>query len=167
MACADSKKREHVLSLTLPLDYPSSSPVVSAHLPENFELPVSMGGALSLSELVGSFEARLKDFELLWDVLDDIDAHCPLQQPQSKMRFVPSAIRAGVSTNGCVTVESSATGVTLYILYRLAPGRPTILGEKLLVLPSAGEGARFRPRHRPGYAPRRANRSPKCWRLSL
>jgi len=82
--CEDSAKRAHTLSISLPLDYPVSLPTIHALLPESFEPFASDESAnVSLLDVVARFELRLKDFELLWNVLDDIDTNCQVVEPEN------------------------------------------------------------------------------------
>lgn len=88
VSCEDAAKRRHNLSIYLPLDYPTSPATVHALLPESFE-PFATDEApssVSLLVVVERFEQRLRDFELLWNVLDDIDANCQVVEPENPTR---------------------------------------------------------------------------------
>ena len=97
----DAAGRGHVLGLALPPDYPRSPPrVTTAALPGTapFELawPSSdasssdassaTSGAASLAGALSQFRAALARHQLLWDMLDDLDAHAWVLEPKNPAR---------------------------------------------------------------------------------
>ena len=80
LSVEDAAGRAHCLTLFIPPDYPRSPPRARVALPAPFELrwPAdATGGAPphSLSTALAQFRAALTRHQLLWDMLDDIDAH--------------------------------------------------------------------------------------------
>lgn len=83
----DAGNREHTLSLRLPPNYPQSPPTALAALPEPFALRWDATCAnAGLCSALAQFERRLRDFQPLWDALDDIDAHCRVLEPERPTR---------------------------------------------------------------------------------
>jgi E3 ubiquitin-protein ligase FANCL len=91
---ADARGRPHELRLTLPPEFPAAPPlVVSADLPAPLPPPPpaapkapATSGNSSLGEAVARFEAALAQHQLLWDELDDLDAHAWVLEPQQPTR---------------------------------------------------------------------------------
>ena len=80
LALRDSEGREHALALTLPPDYPRAAPRTRAALPAPFDViwprDAAMGRPVhSLRAALDKFGLELAKHQVLWDMLDDIDAH--------------------------------------------------------------------------------------------
>lgn len=76
----DVAGREHIITITLPSDYPKSAPSTRTALPAQFEvtwpLDVTSGKAVySLNQLITQFKLELDKYQALWDVLDDLDTN--------------------------------------------------------------------------------------------
>ena len=76
----DAAGREHAIVLALPSDYPRSAPRVRTTLPSAFDITwphdVATGSPLySLNAAMELFGVELAKHQLLWDMLDDIDAN--------------------------------------------------------------------------------------------
>ena len=72
--------RDHTLTLQIPEDYPRSPPIAQASLPAAFELrwpSHADNGASSycIAAAIAQFQAALTQYQLLWDMLDDLDSH--------------------------------------------------------------------------------------------
>ena len=85
----DEAQRAHVLHLSLPPDYPASPPRAEAALPAPFELQwAAEQQRFSVRGAMLQFEAALGRHQLLWDMLDDLDAHTWVLEPQHPTRDV-------------------------------------------------------------------------------
>ena len=83
----DEAQRAHVLHLSLPSDYPASPPRAEAALPAPFELQwAAEQQRFSVRGAMLQFEAALGRHQLLWDMLDDLDAHTWVLEPQHPTR---------------------------------------------------------------------------------
>mmetsp|Transcript_16385 Transcript_16385/g.53374 ORF Transcript_16385/g.53374 Transcript_16385/m.53374 type:complete len:285 (+) Transcript_16385:80-934(+) len=82
LSVADAAGRAHTLRLRLPVSYPAQPPVPSAALPSPFELRWPSGEIPSLAGAVGQFRAALRWHQMLWDELDDLDAHAWVLEPK-------------------------------------------------------------------------------------
>lgn len=86
----DEAGRTHALRLSLPPDYPRSPPKADAALPAPFELqwPADRSGQArhSLQAVIQQFRAALSKHQLFWDILDDLDAHTWVLEPQNPTR---------------------------------------------------------------------------------
>lgn len=77
---ADAAGREHTIALRLPPDYPRMAPIARTSLPVPFSItwPRDRGTGRcvhSLGGAVGAFRKELERHQVLWDMLDDLDAH--------------------------------------------------------------------------------------------
>ena len=83
----DKAHRAHVLHLSLPSDFPASPPRAEVALPAPFELqwPADQQ-RFSVRGAMLQFEAALGRHQLLWDILDDLDAHTWVLEPQHPTR---------------------------------------------------------------------------------
>ena len=85
----DEAQRAHVLHLSLPPDYPASPPRAEAALTAPFELQwAAEQQRFSVRGAMLQFEAALGRHQLLWDMLDDLDAHTWVLEPQHPARDV-------------------------------------------------------------------------------
>lgn len=82
----DDAGREHVVSIELPLDYPTAAPKAVASLPEQFRLAGWSRGTSTLSSVLTQFRAAVARFQALFDALDDIDANCWVLEPERPLR---------------------------------------------------------------------------------
>ena len=83
----DEAQRAHVLHLSLPSDYPASPPRAEVALPAPFELQwAAEQQRFSVRGAMLQFEAALGRHQLLWDMLDDLDAHTWVLEPQHPTR---------------------------------------------------------------------------------
>ena len=82
----DAAGRCHVLGLALAPDYPRTPPRATVALPEPFELRWTSDGTPSLATALAQFRAALARHQLLWDQLDDLDAHTWVLEPKQPTR---------------------------------------------------------------------------------
>jgi E3 ubiquitin-protein ligase FANCL len=82
----DGGSREHTVSVTLPLDYPSAAPCVAGALPEQFRLTSWRRGSSTLSTVLAQFSDAVARFQCLFDALDDIDGNCWVLEPERPLR---------------------------------------------------------------------------------
>eukprot|EP00752_Nemacystus_decipiens_P010918 g9703.t1 len=81
----DAHGREHVFAVSLPSDYPHSPPICSVDLPTTLDLRWSPGQS-SLSTVLEQFRQALVPFLRLWNVLDDLDHHTWVLEPEKPSR---------------------------------------------------------------------------------
>uniref|UniRef100_A0A0E0GT61 FANCL C-terminal domain-containing protein n=1 Tax=Oryza nivara TaxID=4536 RepID=A0A0E0GT61_ORYNI len=67
----DDQGRNHLLEITLPMNYPSSPPCLVADVPYLPELQWSKGSRLK--DVVCQFQEHLKILQDYWSIMDDID----------------------------------------------------------------------------------------------
>ena len=84
----DTARRAHVLTLSLPPDYPARSPVARAALPAPFELRWAPGERPSLAAAAAQFRGALAAHQSLWDELDDLDREAWVLEPKHPTRDV-------------------------------------------------------------------------------
>ncbi|CAM9595387.1 unnamed protein product, partial [Hapterophycus canaliculatus] len=77
--------REHVFTVSLPSDYPQRAPICSVDLPTHLDLRWSPGES-SLATVLEQFREALGPFLQLWDVLDDLDQHTWVLEPEKPSR---------------------------------------------------------------------------------
>ena len=100
----DTAGREHILALSIPPDYPRSPPTPRVSLPAPFELRAATaassssssssaaatssadGKLYSLSSALSQFRQALARHQLLWTMLDDLDAHTWVLEPKRPTR---------------------------------------------------------------------------------
>lgn len=82
----DEGRRFHILSVTLPLDYPAASPRVSASLPDEFRVTSWSRGQSCISSVLSLFRVTVARYQSLFDALDDIDANCWVLEPERPLR---------------------------------------------------------------------------------
>lgn len=73
IASKDSKNRAHVLSVTLPPDYPKVAPLCLADLPHPMEELKWDPESSTLLSVQQAFVSSLSQYQKLWDELDDLD----------------------------------------------------------------------------------------------
>ncbi|KAG5177285.1 WD-repeat region-domain-containing protein [Tribonema minus] len=84
---SDAAGRHHVIGVTMPPDYPRTAPTCVADLPAPFALQWRAGQS-SLADVLGQFRAALAPFLPLWEVLDDLDAHTHVLEPEHRSRAI-------------------------------------------------------------------------------
>ena len=83
----DGAGRGHTLGLVLPADYPYSPPKARVSLPSPFALRwLAPAATQSLATAIEQFQAALARHQLLWDMLDDLDAHTWVLEPKKPSR---------------------------------------------------------------------------------
>lgn len=82
----DEAGRFHVLSVALPLEYPTAAPKVTASLPEEFSVTSWSRGSSGLSNVLVQFRVAVARYQSLFDALDDIDANCWVLEPERPLR---------------------------------------------------------------------------------
>lgn len=82
----DGGRREHVLSLKLPLSYPLDQPTTMASLPEQFVLSQWQRGSSGLADILQSFREAVDRFQPLFDALDDLDSKAWILEPERPLR---------------------------------------------------------------------------------
>jgi hypothetical protein len=111
---SDTARREHLVSVRLPLDYPFSPPICSASLPTAVELrwrapssssssssysfsssssvtkpktsSSSSSTSSSLADIATHFEKALEKFQNVWNELDDLDSNLWIIEPENPQR---------------------------------------------------------------------------------
>ncbi|CAM9824218.1 unnamed protein product [Ectocarpus sp. 12 AP-2014] len=81
----DAAGREHVFAVSLPSNYPHSPPICSVDLPTHLNLRWSPGQS-SLATVLEQFREALTPFHELWNVLDDLDEHTWVLEPEKPSR---------------------------------------------------------------------------------
>lgn len=83
----DGAGRGHTLGLVLPADYPHSPPKARVSLPSPFALRwLAPAATPSLATAIEQFQAALARHQLLWDMLDDLDANTWVLEPKKPSR---------------------------------------------------------------------------------
>ncbi|PNF36196.1 E3 ubiquitin-protein ligase FANCL [Cryptotermes secundus] len=80
----DQAGRNHILRLSLGMNYPSSPPVIQADLPE--ELIGNMKKSSSLPTIYKSFVQQVAALQRFWEVLDEVDHKCWVIDPDNPTR---------------------------------------------------------------------------------
>lgn len=89
----DAAGRSHTLALVLPAEYPHAPPRARVSLPVPFEViwpsaeattaaPPSAPLTATLTGVITQFRAALARHQVLWDMLDDLDAHAWVLEPK-------------------------------------------------------------------------------------
>jgi hypothetical protein len=86
LAINDASNREHVLALHVPASYPAHAPACRSQLPLPFAPTWRYGGCLS--DITAQFSTALGQFQDLWDILDDLDAHTHVLEPEKPSRDI-------------------------------------------------------------------------------
>ncbi|KAG8471081.1 hypothetical protein KFE25_009502 [Diacronema lutheri] len=89
LALTDAAGRVHECWVRLPHDYPASAPEARFALPLDFDIvwPAAAGASrFRLATLVEQLSAELGRHQRTWDLLDDIDAHTAVLEPQAPTR---------------------------------------------------------------------------------
>jgi len=86
LAIQDNAEREHLISLHVPASYPAHAPACRTQLPLPFAPTWRYGGCLR--DIVAQFSAALNHFQDLWDILDDLDAHTHVLEPEKPGRDI-------------------------------------------------------------------------------
>jgi E3 ubiquitin-protein ligase FANCL len=97
--------------MTFPREYPNSAPQCFAHLPEdsNFSLHSSWNPKSStLSDVLKYFGSRLERYQEVWDMLDDIDTHLWVLEPEHPTR-AQTMRRVAVVKRVSLIIELSST----------------------------------------------------------
>jgi E3 ubiquitin-protein ligase FANCL len=84
LSTTDSSNRTHILSVVLPREYPDAPPQVYAALPEQFNLKWSPG--VTLASMLDQFRNALRQYEAVFDMLDHLDSHCWILEPEHPIR---------------------------------------------------------------------------------
>lgn len=91
----DAAGRKHLMSLTLPADYPRSAPAIATALPEVLELPWSP--ATSLRDVYAVFVAAVSRYQVPWDA------------ELERVRLIYMVLICFLTTRGCGTCWLSCT----------------------------------------------------------
>lgn len=99
----DSKQRPHLLRLQFPT-VPPFTPAVDASLPRGASEPPRTE---SIASIITWFQEELERFQKVWDVLDDIDAHCWVLEPESPDRAaLTRRVALGLHMSLDITVDA-------------------------------------------------------------
>ena len=83
----ENKKLKEESKFNVSTDYPASSPHADAALPARFELQWAADQhTYSVRGAIAQFRAALGRHQLLWDMLDDLDRHAWVLEPQAPTR---------------------------------------------------------------------------------
>lgn len=80
----DAAGRRHVARVSLPLAFPEQAPEVRAEVPAPLKVRWHRGA--SLLDVVEQFQHELGRYQDAWAVLDDLDAHAWVLEPESAAR---------------------------------------------------------------------------------
>ncbi|KDR06870.1 E3 ubiquitin-protein ligase FANCL isoform X2 [Zootermopsis nevadensis] len=80
----DQAGRNHILNLSLGMNYPSSPPVIHADLPEQLVRNIKTGS--SLAAIYKSFVQQVSGLQMFWEVLDEVDRECWVIDPDNPTR---------------------------------------------------------------------------------
>eukprot|EP00743_Colponemidia_sp_Colp-15_P008889 GILK01009699.1.p1 GENE.GILK01009699.1~~GILK01009699.1.p1 ORF type:complete len:368 (-),score=36.96 GILK01009699.1:22-1125(-) len=81
----DSAGREHILKMLFPSDYPNSPPTCICDVPIAPE-EVQWNGSCSLNHIIRHYQRVYERYQDLWLVLDDIDRHTWVLEPEKPSR---------------------------------------------------------------------------------
>jgi E3 ubiquitin-protein ligase FANCL len=84
LAAHDTARRPHTLQVEFPPNYPEAAPRCRSALPRAFTPQWKAGFALK--DIVRQFEAALEQYQDVWDVLDDLDIHTWVLEPERPTR---------------------------------------------------------------------------------
>lgn len=82
----DARGREHTVAIYLPAGFPASPPQCSCALPAAVALVWPAGGRGSLRTVLEQYAEALNLYQDLWDILDDIDQHTWVIEPEHPTR---------------------------------------------------------------------------------
>jgi len=85
IASIDSKSREHLLVVSLPVDYPASAPQVQAELPIPWSIQWSADCG-SIASVVQQFDLLLASLQPFWDAMDHLDQAMYVVEPLQPSR---------------------------------------------------------------------------------
>jgi E3 ubiquitin-protein ligase FANCL len=136
----DAAGRRHALRLTLPRGYPAAAPLAAADLPAPFAPRWGPGAALA--DALVQFKAALAGHQMLWDSLDDLDAHAWVVEPAAPRRAdAHRRLALGGHATLALTLDVSDPG---------APPEFRLMGPDAAVAPLRAALAAARPRWRRG-----------------
>ncbi|EKX39334.1 hypothetical protein GUITHDRAFT_143539 [Guillardia theta CCMP2712] len=124
-AVEDAAKRSHVVEVDLNMSYPHDPPVCRGATPIPFILRWRDG--YTLRNVIEQFEEHLHQFQLLWDVLDDIDQHSWVLEPSVATRDLASR-RIAIGNHCSIQVD-------IPILNPLSVPEVRFLGADSVILP--------------------------------
>jgi E3 ubiquitin-protein ligase FANCL len=81
-AVRDEAGREHRLEVELMPDHPRTAPVCTTDLPQALALRWDPAQPSTLADVVRQFEEALRGYQALWAVLEDIDRHTWVLEPE-------------------------------------------------------------------------------------
>jgi len=81
----DSAAREHAITLTMPPDYPASPPLGSADLPVTLTINWNRNTG-SIAHVIGQYEKTLEKFQDFWSIMEHIDQHTWILEPEHPNR---------------------------------------------------------------------------------
>ena len=84
LAIDDEAGRQHHVEFSFPADYPARAPDMRVATPRPFMLHWERGS--SLRDAVSQFKGFLSAFQRFWDVIDDIDQHLWVLEPERPSR---------------------------------------------------------------------------------
>ncbi|XP_024362240.1 uncharacterized protein [Physcomitrium patens] len=100
----DEAKREHLVQIQLSSDYPEREPSCNADLPIAVEVQWRAGGRLK--DILSQFEQAAEKFQDFWIVMEDIDKHVWVMEPEHPSRSnCFRRIALGGHCSLCITVE--------------------------------------------------------------
>lgn len=112
MVARDAGGRTHEITLTLPLDYPASPCCASVDLPVPFAPTARPSGLHSgapeftVQGAVAQWEAQLGAHQAFWDLLDDLDRHTWVLEPEA----VHPLARGPASGEGAAGAQAVGVG---------------------------------------------------------
>ncbi|KAG6504142.1 E3 ubiquitin-protein ligase FANCL-like isoform X2 [Zingiber officinale] len=109
----DKKGQAHILEISLPRDYPESSPTIAADIPCTCEVVWSKNSRLS--NVVQQFNEHLQNLQEFWSTIDCIDTTLRIVNPEESSL-----------TASCRQIE---LGNDCYLLLHICPLRPNYLPE--------------------------------------
>lgn len=77
----DPSSRSHEVTIEFPSSYPQGAPLCKLSLPEQ-RLP-KWKEVNTLQSIINELQSVLASFDLLWNVLEDIDKHCVVIDPSN------------------------------------------------------------------------------------
>lgn len=83
--CSDNGGRTHLLKLILPMEYPYIPPQMIYDLPSSFTTS-TYTATTSMKSIVQEFEHLIRQYQPLFDCLDDIDKHMRIIEPDPPKR---------------------------------------------------------------------------------
>ncbi|ELR23431.1 Fanconi anemia, complementation group L family protein [Acanthamoeba castellanii str. Neff] len=105
----DEAGREHRLEVELMPDHPRTAPVCTTDLPQALALRWDPAQPSTLADVVRQFEEALRGYQALWAVLEDIDRHTWVLEPERPT--LATSIRRIALGNHCslqVVIDAAA-----------------------------------------------------------